>query len=229
MSKHARNVVTIAVVGALTLGLAGCAETESAPEPSPETTQETTAEASSQETTEEATEESTAQASDLVEVSSGPLTIKVPKSWEVYDRSTDPDELPDPWVVGVLDVETVTQIRMSEDSGQAPLADATNYIILGGNAIAQAGKVEERGSDDVDIQGADNAMVSFFEYTDNDGDLWNGLLLSAGTRATGNVATMELLSIRDGGLSQDEVMEIVNSATYDVSKAPEVDAKELGQ
>lgn len=229
MSKHARNVVTIAVVGALALGLAGCAETESAPEPSPETTQETTAEASSQETTEEATEESTAQASDLVEVNSGPLTIKVPKSWEVYDRSTDPDELPDPWVVGVLDVETVTQIRMSEDSGQAPLADATNYIILGGNAIAQAGKVEERGSDDVDIQGADNAMVSFFEYTDNDGDLWNGLLLSAGTRATGNVATMELLSIRDGGLSQDEVMEIVNSATYDVSKAPEVDAKELGQ
>ncbi|MGV0392258.1 hypothetical protein [Corynebacterium riegelii] len=229
MSKHARNVVTIAVVGALTLGLAGCAETESAPEPSPETTQETTAEASSQETTEEATEETTAQASDLVEVNSGPLTIKVPKSWEVYDRSTDPDELPDPWVVGVLDVETVTQIRMSEDSGQAPLADATNYIILGGNAIAQAGKVEERGSDDVDIQGADNAMVSFFEYTDNDGDLWNGLLLSAGTRATGNVATMELLSIRDGGLSQDEVMEIVNSATYDVSKAPEVDAKELGQ
>ena len=225
MSKHARNVVTIAVVGALTLGLAGCAETESAPEPSPETTQETTAEASSQETT----EESTAQASDLVEVNSGPLTIKVPKSWEVYDRSTDPDELPDPWVVGVLDVETVTQIRMSEDSGQAPLADATNYIILGGNAIAQAGKVEERGSDDVDIQGADNAMVSFFEYTDNDGDLWNGLLLSAGTRATGNVATMELLSIRDGGLSQDEVMEIVNSATYDVSKAPEVDVKELGQ
>lgn len=229
MSKHARNVVTIAVVGALTLGLAGCAETESAPEPSPETTQETTAEASSQEATEKSTEETTAQASDLVEVNSGPLTIKVPKSWEVYDRSTDPDELPDPWVVGVLDVETVTQIRMSEDSGQAPLADATNYIILGGNAIAQAGKVEERGSDDVDIQGADNAMVSFFEYTDNDGDLWNGLLLSAGTRATGNVATMELLSIRDGGLSQDEVMEIVNSATYDVSKAPEVDAVDLTQ
>ena len=225
MSKHARNVVTIAVVGALALGLASCAETESAPETSPETTQETTAEASSQETT----EETTAQASDLVEVNSGPLTIKVPKSWEVYDRSTDPDELPDPWVVGVLDVETVTQIRMSEDSGQAPLADATNYIILGGNAIAQAGKVEERGSDDVDIQGADNAMVSFFEYTDNDGDLWNGLLLSAGTRATGNVATMELLSIRDGGLSQDEVMEIVNSATYDVSKAPEVDAVDLTQ
>ena len=229
MSKHARNVVTIAVVGALTLGLAGCAETESAPEPSPETTQETTAEASSQEATEKSTEETTAQASDLVEVNSGPLTIKVPKSWEVYDRSTDPDELPDPWVVGVLDVETVTQIRMSEDSGQAPLADATNYIILGGNAIAQAGKVEERGSDGVEIQGADNAMVSFFEYTDNDGDLWNGLLLSAGTRATGNVATMELLSIRDGGLSQDEVMEIVNSATYDVSKAPEVDAVDLTQ
>lgn len=229
MSKHARNVATIAVVGALALSLVSCAETESAPETSPETTQETTAEASSQEATEKSTEETTAQASDLVEVNSGPLTIKVPKSWEVYDRSTDPDELPDPWVVGVLDVETVTQIRMSEDSGQAPLADATNYIILGGNAIAQAGKVEERGSDDVDIQGADNAMVSFFEYTDNDGDLWNGLLLSAGTRATGNVATMELLSIRDGGLSQDEVMEIVNSATYDVSKAPEVDAVDLTQ
>ncbi|WP_311342706.1 hypothetical protein [Corynebacterium riegelii] len=229
MSKHARNVATIAVVGALALSLVSCAETESAPETSPETTQETTAEASSQEATEKSTEETTAQASDLVEVNSGPLTIKVPKSWEVYDRSTDPDELPDPWVVGVLDVETVTQIRMSEDSGQAPLADATNYIILGGNAIAQAGKVEQRGSDGVEIQGADNAMVSFFEYTDNDGDLWNGLLLSAGTRATGNVATMELLSIRDGGLSQDEVMEIVNSATYDVSKAPEVDAKELGQ
>ena len=81
MSKHARNVVTIAVVGALTLGLAGCAETESAPEPSPETTQETTAEASSQETTEEATEETTALSSDLVEVNSGQLTIKVPMSW----------------------------------------------------------------------------------------------------------------------------------------------------
>ena len=80
----------------------------------------------------------------MVEVSSGPLTIKVPKSWEVYERSTDPDELQDPWVIGVLDVKTATQIRMSEDSGQGPLADATNHVILAGNAIAQAGKVEQR-------------------------------------------------------------------------------------
>lgn len=155
-----------------------------------------------------------------MEVSSGPLTVEVPKGWSKFDKQSDPDSIKDPWVVGARDSEDemAVQIRLTKDTGEAPYADATNQAALYGNIFAQDNEINPKGSDNVDVDGADGAQVAYFEYVDDDGDYWDGLFLSAENRKTGNVSTMEMMSLRGEGLSQDEALEIVNTARYDKSK-----------
>lgn len=154
------------------------------------------------------------------EVSSGPLTVEVPEGWSKFDESNDPERVKSPWVVGARDsnTEMTTQLRLSKDTGQSPYADATNQAVLYGNLIANSGEVSPRGVDKVEVKGADDAEVAYFEYVDEDGDYWNGLLLSAANRETGNVSTMELMSLRDEGISQEDAKKIVANAKYDKSK-----------
>ncbi|WCZ33477.1 hypothetical protein CIHUM_00085 [Corynebacterium ihumii] len=164
--------------------------------------------------------EETNDTNRMLEVSSGPLTVRVPESWSEFDKSSDPDSIEDPWVVGARDSEDAmtVQIRLSKDTGVAPHADATNAAVLYGNIFAQDTVIEPKGEDAADVDGADKAIVSYFEAVDDDGDYWDGLFLSAENSETGNVSTMEMISLRGEGLSQDEAKEIISNATYDKSK-----------
>lgn len=160
--------------------------------------------------------ESTSDDGDTMEISSGPLTIDVPKDWEKLDK--DDDVIKDPWVVGASSEDPLVQIRITSDTGEAPYADATNQAALYGNIFAQDNEIEPKGVDTFEVEGADEAQVAYFEYIDDDGDPWDGLFLSAANRETGNVSTLEMMSLRDQGLSQDEALEIVDTARYDKSK-----------
>lgn len=197
-------------------------ESASSAESSTETDSSTSSSSSTTSSSESSTsrndEESAGFDSDaeMMEISSGPLTIKVPKDWEKLDK--DDDVIKDPWVVGAHRVDPMVQIRITSDTGQAPYADATNQVALYGNIFAQDNQIEPRGSDDVDVEGADEAQIAYFEYIDDDGDAWDGLFMSAANRETGNVSTLEMMSLRDMGLSQDEALEIVHTARYDKSK-----------
>ena len=124
----------------------------------------------------------------------------------------------DRWVVGAMSEDPAVQIRMTRDTGEAPEADATNQIALYGNLFAQDNEIQPRGVEDVEVEGADDAQIAYFEFIDDDGDPWDGLFLSAANRETGNVSTLEMMSLRDSGLSQDEALEIVDTARYDKSK-----------
>ena len=123
-------------------------------------------------------------------------------------------------MVGARDSEDAmtVQIRLSKDTGVAPEADATNSIALYGNIFAGDTQIEPRGTDDAEVDGADKAIVSYFEAVDDDGDYWDGLFLSAENSETGNVSTMEMVSLRGEGLSQDEAEGIIANASYDKSK-----------
>lgn len=127
-------------------------------------------------------------------------------------------EIRDRWVVGAMSEDPAVQIRMTRDTGEAPEADATNQIALYGNLFAQDNEIQPRGVEDVEVEGADDAQIAYFEFIDDDGDPWDGLFLSAANRETGNVSTLEMMSLRDSGLSQDEALEIVDTARYDKSK-----------
>ncbi|MCG7273034.1 hypothetical protein MHJ82_01590 [Corynebacterium afermentans] len=164
--------------------------------------------------------EETNDTDHMLEVSSGPLTVRVPESWSEFDKSSDPDSIKDPWVVGARDSEDAmtVQIRLSKDTGVAPQADATNAAVLYGNIFAQDTVIEPKGEDAAEVDGANKAIVSYFEAVDDDGDYWDGLFLSAENSETGNVSTMEMISLRGEGLSQDEAKEIIANATYDKSK-----------
>lgn len=160
--------------------------------------------------------ESTGGDGDTMEISSGPLTIDVPKDWEKLDK--DDNVIKDPWVVGASSEDPLVQIRITSDTGEAPYADATNQAALYGNIFAQDNEIEPKGVDTFEVEGADEAEIAYFEYIDDDGDPWDGLFLSAANRETGNVSTLEMMSLRDQGLSQDEALEIVDTARYDKSK-----------
>ncbi|MCT1451029.1 hypothetical protein [Corynebacterium sp. p3-SID1194] len=159
---------------------------------------------------------SSSESGETMEISSGPLTIDVPKDWEKLDK--DDDVIRDRWVVGAMSEDPAVQIRMTRDTGEAPEADATNQIALYGNLFAQDNEIQPRGVEDVEVEGADDAQIAYFEFIDDDGDPWDGLFLSAANRETGNVSTLEMMSLRDSGLSQDEALEIVDTARYDKSK-----------
>ena len=159
---------------------------------------------------------SNSESGETMEISSGPLTIDVPKDWEKLDK--DDDVIRDRWVVGAMSEDPAVQIRMTRDTGEAPEADATNQIALYGNLFAQDNEIQPRGVEDVEAEGADDAQIAYFEFIDDDGDPWDGLFLSAANRETGNVSTLEMMSLRDSGLSQDEALEIVDTARYDKSK-----------
>ena len=161
------------------------------------------------------------EAADTLTVSSGTLTVQVPKEWSLLDES-DTDLIRDPWVAGALDNpnEMRIQLRMTANTGVTPYADATNAQIVFGNTLAQEGEVHERGSEAFDVTGADQGHIQYFEYIDTDGDSWNGYFLSAANRETGNVATIELISLNGSGMSQDDALEIAHSAVYDKSQEP---------
>ena len=196
-----RKILSAVAAATLSLGAAACGagDTQEAQE-----TQETQG----------------AQDPGVLEVSSGPLTVRVPEGWSEFDSSSDPDSIKDPWVVGARDSEDAmtVQIRLSKDTGVAPHADATNSVALYGNIFAGDTQIEPRGTDDAEVDGADKAIVSYFEAVDDDGDYWDGLFLSAENSETGNVSTMEMVSLRGEGLSQDEAKEIIANASYDKSK-----------
>lgn len=194
MKKISTLITSLLVVSAMTLSVAGCGGNSGTA--------------------------GTSSDADVLEVSSGPLTVEVPKDWSKFDKSSDPDSIKDPWVVGARDSETemATQVRLTKNTGESPQADATNQAVLYGNVFAQSGNMTPRGTEAVEIKGADKAQVAYFEYVDADGDYWDGLFMSAQNNETGNVSTMELMSLRGEGISQDEAKEILANAQYDKSK-----------
>lgn len=157
---------------------------------------------------------------DVLEVSSGPLTVTVPKDWVKFDKTSDPESIKDPWVVGARDSDTemTTQLRLTKNTGESPHVDATNQAVLYGNVLGNSAEISPKGVENVDVEGADEAQVAYFEVKDADGDYWNGLFMSAGNRETGNVSTMELISFRGEGFSQDDAKNLIANATYDKSK-----------
>lgn len=157
---------------------------------------------------------------DVLEVSSGPLTVTVPKDWVRFDKTNDPENIKDPWVVGARDSETemTTQLRLTKNTGESPDVDATNQAVLYGNVLGDSAEINPKGVEKVDVEGADEAQVAYFEVKDADGDYWNGLFMSAGNSETGNVSTMELISFRGEGFSQDDAKDLIANATYDKSK-----------
>ena len=188
-----RKIISVAAAAALCLGVVACGAEET---------------------------NDTSETNGMLEVSSGPLTVRVPEGWSKFDKSSDPDSIKDPWVVGARDSEDAmtVQIRLSKDTGVAHEADATNAAVLYGNIFAQDTEIEPKGDDAAEVDGADKAIVSYFEAVDDDGDYWDGLFLSAENSETGNVSTMEMISLRGEGFSQDEAKEIIANATYDKSK-----------
>ena len=156
----------------------------------------------------------------MLEVSSGPLTVTVPKDWVKFDKTSDPESIKDPWVVGARDSDTemTTQLRLTKNTGESPHVDATNQAVLYGNVLGNSAEISPKGVENVDVEGADEAQVAYFEVKDADGDYWNGLFMSAGNRETGNVSTMELISFRGEGFSQDDAKNLIANATYDKSK-----------
>jgi len=164
--------------------------------------------------------DSTSKDADVLEVSSGPLTVTVPKDWVKFDKESDAESIKDPWVVGARDSETelTTQLRLTKNTGESPYVDATNQAVLYGNVLGNSAEISPRGVDKVEVKGADEAQVAYFEVKDADGDYWDGLFMSAGNRETGNVSTMELISFRGEGISQDEAKNIIANAKYDKSK-----------
>ena len=101
---------------------------------------------------------SSSESGETMEISSGPLTIDVPKDWEKLD--TDDDVIRDRWVVGAMSEDPAVQIRMTRDTGEAPEADATNQIALYGNLFAQDNEIQPRGVEDVEVEGADDAQIA---------------------------------------------------------------------
>lgn len=194
MKKISTLITSLFVVSAMTLSVAGCGGDAGTAGTSPD--------------------------ADVLEVSSGPLTVKVPKDWSKFDQSSDPDSIRDPWVVGARDSETemTTQLRLTKNTGESPYVDATNQAVLYGNVLGNSAEISPKGVDKVDVEGADEAQVAYFEIKDADGDYWNGLFMSAGNRETGNVSTMELISLRGEGFSQDDAKNIIANAKYDKSK-----------
>lgn len=151
-------------------------------------------------------------ASDTVEVQAGPITVLVPADWEDISQ----DSLGDPWTVGKKDPNSDTQIRLSPKSPGAPRADAVNSILMSSNAIGTDG-FEPGSLEKADVPGSDNAQIAYFGVN-IDGSYYNGYFASAGNRESGNVATLEMMSSEDNGLSQDEAMKIADSIRYDASK-----------
>lgn len=194
-----RKIFSVAAAAALCLGVVACG---------------------AEETNETNNTNETSETNGMLEISSGPLTVRVPEGWSKFDQSSDPDSIKDPWVVGARDSEDAmtVQIRLSKDTGVAHEADATNAAVLYGNIFAQDTEIEPKGDDAAEVDGADKAIVSYFEAVDDDGDYWDGLFLSAENSETGNVSTMEMISLRGEGFSQDEAKEIIANATYDKSK-----------
>lgn len=159
------------------------------------------------------------QQTNYVTVSSGTLTVQVPNGWELIDKS-ETDVITGPWVVGARDSnkEPTVQIRLSTNTGETPHADSTNAAVLMGNTLAQAGNVNPGATEKAEVKGADEANIAHFEYQEGSSDVWIGFFLSAANRDTGNVATMELITSKDHGISQDEIASIIDSAVYDKSK-----------
>lgn len=68
-----RKIISVAAAAALCLGVVACGAEET---------------------------NDTSETNGMLEVSSGPLTVRVPESWSEFDRSSDPESIKDPWVVG---------------------------------------------------------------------------------------------------------------------------------
>lgn len=171
----------------------------------------------STETTDEPTDTGD-EISDTIEISSGPLTVRVPGDWEAFPY--DDPLLREMWVAGAADdIDAfTTQIRLSANTGLADSARVTNEIAVSGNMLGNENEVSTGGTDQIEVEGADDAYVTYVEVIAEDGTYLDGFFLSAENSDTGNVATMELLTIRGEGLTQDEALAIAESASYDKSK-----------
>ena len=114
MKKIVTLIASVSMVAVLPLSLTGCGDSDEAggaPEQSEHPEQ-----------AEKSDQAEDSEQEELLEVSSEPLTVKVPKEWVKFDKSSDPDSIGDPWVVGVRDseTETTTQLRLTKDTGQSP-------------------------------------------------------------------------------------------------------------
>lgn len=74
-----RKIISVAAAAALCLGVVACG---------------------AEETNETSDTNDTNETNRMLEVSSGPLTVRVPENWSEFDRSSDPESIKDPWVVG---------------------------------------------------------------------------------------------------------------------------------
>ena len=75
-------VASVLVVALMSLSVAGCSSEDPGAVDNPQDKQDKT---------------------DVLEVSSGPLTVTVPKDWVKFDKTSDPESIKDPWVVGARD------------------------------------------------------------------------------------------------------------------------------
>lgn len=162
-----------------------------------------------------------ASAKNLQTLQSGPISVKVPESWVDIDA----DSVTDVWTAGKQDAENeqaTSQVRLAKHIDGPPYADAANQQLLMQNSIGDDGFASD-GVEDVQVKGSDGAQLAKFTYTESEGRTWKGRYVSAVNRESGIVATVEILTLEKGGMSDEDVESIINGIQYD--KSAEQDSK----
>ncbi|WP_293850576.1 hypothetical protein [uncultured Brevibacterium sp.] len=158
---------------------------------------------------------------NLQTLESGPISVKVPESW----IDVDADSVTDIWTAGKQNAENeqaTSQVRLAKRVESPPYADAANQKLLMQNSIGDDG-FASGGVEDVQVKGSDGAQLAKFTYTEPEGRTWKGRYVSAVNRESGIVATVEILTLEKGGMSDEEMQSIVKGIQYD--KSAEQDSK----